>query len=356
VSSEFQSAKLNFALAGFFALVLIVTSGGSFAMTFSLASSKGWLYALVPYVIPFALMCFVGFGIALIRKATAPDIYVESRSLTMLSGLLCFIFGFGLSVAGSIHGLHHYARTPALQSLDLDRALRDLNSARAEKDANIDLAVQKYRQRVDAALSGVIKECKNQQNPGCGPNYLDRKRELDQALGVEVKFVSAKDVGARPTLYAVEEFQASVNGSMNDQIKNIRGKARELDELLKSAPFAQTLAQLDEQKRVAQIDNSDALDSLLQKAFALRNDLHRMRKLLDQSLGVSRPSATDLTERPPSTELRSLWYFWSEALKPTTTPRLVSVATLIFCAIFGIVFELAFTAFFYNGLRAREEY
>jgi NADH:ubiquinone oxidoreductase subunit 6 (subunit J) len=363
MSDRFSWAtRKYFVFAMFFAAALIMTSGESITMSISASGA----YKIVAYTLAVGLMVIAGLGINLIREAISEDSFIQNRRSKMITGIALFSLGIFLSAAGSTHNIHYRTSNEKLQIADLESVYRDLSTAKVNLDSNINQIVDQYKNKTNALLNAVIKECKNQDNPGCGSVYQDRKRELDQHLQVEIPFISPRDNNTKPNEYAIVEFQKSVRVAMEAVIGTIKSRANELKGVFDDQQFNELLKQLKQAIDEYHDEDSEKTVRLLKRAYAQRQDvqahLQIVAKALQQYAESSesskdtvqqRGNSTTAVDTPFSTQMRNVAKFWSAVIEKESP---LKKGDVLWSILFGIVFEVAFTAFYIKSTEQPDLY
>jgi hypothetical protein len=346
--------KICAPLAFVFACALIWTSAESISMSFEFFGFQ----KMFPYILAVAMISLGSFGLYLFKRAIAEDGYAQNKGRSLIFGLLFFMMAIIPSIAGSVHNLYFRGTNSKMQEVDLNVVHRDLAQAAANAESIVKPVVSTFERLVEAKLDSVIKECRNLENPGCGPAYQTKKRELDSILGVSIPLVSARDIGSRPSDYAIGEFADSVRRVKSDISRDKKAATQEITNLVSSMEFKNLLTNLKTFKDNYSSEMRDEISRLLKRAFAVRRDLAKQIDLLTTTVGASKvPRAETLPERPPSTDMQKVDFFWGEALSGADASEggLIYKSAMRWAILFGVLFEVAFTAFFYAGVLARRE-
>lgn len=317
-------------------------------------------YKVFPYLLATALLGLGALGLSRIKEAFTEEEYIRHKSWWLLSGVIIYVFAFVVSVAGSIHNMYFRMTSSEMQEQEINEVFRDLSQVNANAGAIVKRSVDDFNNLIETRLTATIKEINNWDVPGAGRVFQERKKELESALGgVSLDFVSGKDANTRPTAYAIGEFAKSVRELKDRMIATKQASGKETTDQVASAEFKQLLSNLSSFKNDYQVERKDEIARLLKRAFGVRNDLAKRIERLVQVVGQnSALSSGKFPERPPSVDLQKVAYFWGEAFagRDREAGGVVSTSKVRWATLFGVIFEVAFAAFYYFGFLNRRQH
>ena len=349
--------RISLLAACVFGAALIWTSAESIAMSFEFLGA----YKVFPYLLATALLALAAFGMWLIKGAFTEEEYVRHKSLLLISGLVIYAFAFIVSVAGSIHNMYYRMTSSEMQEQEINEVYRDLSQANSSAASIVKRSVDDFNDLVEARLSAVIKEINNDDRPGAGAEFQKLKDSLASALGgITIPFVSAKVTNIRPTTFAINEFIDSVRRLKTQMISTKQASGKEITDQVQSVEFKALLAALAKYKNDYQTTDRDEVARVLKRAFGVRNDLSkRVERLMREVRKTDSVQAAGFRERPPSVDLQKVPYFWGEAWSGKDQKEgeggVVSASKVRWATLFGVIFELAFAAFYYLGYLGRRQ-